>query len=1363
MKKAILLFCLSLIFSISIIAQETDLRQIFLEAESYFLFEEYNEALPLYLQIHRHYPDNDNINYKIGVCFINSPYEKDKSIVYLEKAVKDISQKYRENNYKETSAPPEALFYLGNACRINNQLDKAKEYYHKFLNVLDPQVYDTSLVMTQIAACDAAASLMKKPIDFDRQDLSGRINTRFAETNPVVSGDETKMIFISKLQFYDAIFFTEKVNGEWKSPRNIIPELGVDGDVYPTSLSYDGTELFIYRSDQFIGNLYYSKYINGKWTPLVKLNDNINTRYWESHASMTRDRKTLYFTSNRKGGYGGLDIYRSERQANGDWGPAVNLGPTVNSKYNDDTPFITENGSKLYFSSYGHYNMGGYDNFVSIKKSDGTWAEPVNLGYPVNTTDDDQFFFPLKDGQVAYYSRYSPEGYGKLDIYRYEIYSPDNPRMFSISGLLKYNAENVDSSEINISVVKQLSKDTIVRTHPYRNGEFHFSVPEGNYNMIFDGERFRQHMQQLSVSSATPHEGLILPEEIRLETLPQPLTQEEADNLLSIKDSVITTDTEGEVKVRFNAEKDSRAVVEVYHDSTLVKTDTIVVNRKRQSYEFTPAQGSNKVVITIEDEDGNKVQKSTEVILQTKEPEGKQENQGKSGKPPVVSQAEEPSQDENTDILRNKLKAHAEGSLANVLDTLHPEQAGLTSAGQLTGYLKDHAQEFGYAPEDVQDLVEKTATMKDLSEFIRDMQRVSQGQLKQTLSDFNPESAGVHSPRELVDHLLQTASGNGYKPEDVIQSLGILASQETDDPFFLLEILKSKTSGNLSDYLDFVKLEDEDIRSAGDLAVNLYEHASEANYPENELIDLLTVLAVNRDASQLRKALSKVATGDLKELLDTLDLMSDHLYTAGDLSRFLYENKYGLNYSRDDVDDAMKEKLNQDIGKIEDLRLKMEEVSEGKLHEYLSSGNLGEGKFTSEEEFIAFLRNSADSMGYSAADIDQALLKLTNDSDRDAFIRKIAEYASSDLKKRLLSMDPAKEGLNTPSDVVLKLFEEAGKDKYNSNDVIRMLSDYASMSDLQLFLKKLAELSKGNLRDFILAIDTGKLGINTKQELINYLLNQADNGTIDKSEIILVILDAEEISASTVMPALEALAGQDLGNLLQLTPGSVISAGELFTDLLERAGKNNPVTKGDILDLFENYLRHNDLHQFRNNLIENASPDLVSVLRETLAGKNEISNPEDLVVYLLDQANQHAYTKEDVYQLLARTAGQNDVKLFMEKMKPFASGSLRKALDELDPGKAGISSVDELIRYLNNNAGRYGYSPSETGDIMLRIIMDQTAVSETSNLNLEKEFIHKRFRRGVRLTAGILVLEGLVIFFLILLARRKRKKEEPEK
>ncbi len=604
MKKALALFCLTMICSLAGFGQAKEPRQLFLEAESFFLFEEYAEALPLYLQIHRQDPDNDNVNFKIGVCFVNSPYEKDKSIHYLELAAKDISQKYKVNSFKERSAPPEALFYLGTAYRINNQLDKAKDCYTKFLNVLDPEVFDTALVKGQIAACDAAAALMKKPIDFDRQDLSPEINTRFAESHPVLSGDETKMAYTEELQFYDAIFFTEKVNGKWSTPRNIVPELGVDGDVYPTSLSYDGTEMFIYRNDQFIGNLYHSKLVKGKWTPLQKLNENINTKYWESHASMTRDGKSLYFSSNRKEGYGGLDIYRSNRQANGNWGPAVNLGPSINTAYNDDTPFITGDGSRLYFSSYGHYNMGGYDNFVSKRKSDGSWAEPVNLGYPLNTTDDDQFLFPIKDGQVAYYSRYSPGGQGRFDIYRYEIYSADFPREFPITGLLKYMGEAADSSLVTISVVNTLSGDTVATLNPNNAGDFHFSVPAGRYNMIVNSDRFNQHMQQLNVASNTPHEGMTIPGEILLQPRQQPMTPEEADKLLTIRDTLITIDKTREVKVRFNAAPDTKAFVEVYHDSLLAGTDTLEVNRKRQSYEFVPAPGHNTVVITVEDEDG---------------------------------------------------------------------------------------------------------------------------------------------------------------------------------------------------------------------------------------------------------------------------------------------------------------------------------------------------------------------------------------------------------------------------------------------------------------------------------------------------------------------------------------------------------------------------------------------------------------------------------------------------------------------------------------------------------------------------------------------------------------------------------------
>ena len=365
-KKILLPLFLCLITSYNLHSQgEPDYREIFLEAESYFLFEEYNESLPLYLRINSKFPENNNINYKIGVCYLNNPYEKEKAISYLERAVTDINPEYKENNFKETHAPLDALFNLGNAYRINNQIDKAIETYKKFKEQADPAIYDLKLVDEQINACNNAIDLKTRPVDIDIVNLGDRINTRFSDIDPVVSGDETKMVYIQKQQFYDAVFFSEKVDGVWSYPRNIIPELGIDEDAYPTSLSFDGNTLLIYRNDNFIGDLYTSRLSNGTWSNLTKLNDNINTKYWESHACLTRNSDTLYFTSNRKGGYGGLDIYYSTRDASNQWDVPVNLGPVINSIYNEETPFITSDGKTLYFSSYGHYNMGGYDVFYT--------------------------------------------------------------------------------------------------------------------------------------------------------------------------------------------------------------------------------------------------------------------------------------------------------------------------------------------------------------------------------------------------------------------------------------------------------------------------------------------------------------------------------------------------------------------------------------------------------------------------------------------------------------------------------------------------------------------------------------------------------------------------------------------------------------------------------------------------------------------------------------------------------------------------------------------------------------------------------------------------------------------------------------
>ncbi len=211
-----------------------------------------------------------------------------------------------------------------------NQLDSALSFFKQFKSKLNPSVFDENLVTEQIEQIDRARKLESRPVFFKYTNLGETINSKFSESNAVVSGDESVLLYNVKLQFYEALYFSTKQNNEWIAPTNIIPDLGVDGDVYATSVSYDGKELYIYRSDNYDGNLYVSHYVNNKWTPIKRLNDNINTKYWESHASISYDGKTLYFTSNRKGGYGGLDIYKATRTniLLDDWANVENLGPT---------------------------------------------------------------------------------------------------------------------------------------------------------------------------------------------------------------------------------------------------------------------------------------------------------------------------------------------------------------------------------------------------------------------------------------------------------------------------------------------------------------------------------------------------------------------------------------------------------------------------------------------------------------------------------------------------------------------------------------------------------------------------------------------------------------------------------------------------------------------------------------------------------------------------------------------------------------------------------------------------------------------------------------------------------------------------
>lgn len=569
---------------------KSESRDIFFQAEASVLYEEWQEALPGYLKLHKITPDNYNYSYRIGLCYLNIPGEKEKSLSYLQDAVKNINPKYKKGRYRERGAPYDALYHLASAYQITNQLDKAIETYTKFLGGMDSEVYDSAIVKLQIEACHTARDLISSPLYLKKTNLGSRINSEFPEFNPVLSTDESVMVFSKRLQFYNAIFFTRKVNGRWSTPEQINAQLLID-DAVSTSLSNDGKELYLYKSDNYDGNIYVSNYIDGAWTPAAKLNDNINTNYWESHAVVSPDGSKLYFTSNRKGGLGGLDIYVSERDITGAWGPAVNLGPEINTPHNEDTPFLDRSGKTLFFSSRGHYNMGGHDIFYSTLLENGKWSLPLNMGYPVNSTDDDTFFSPIGEGYIAYRSGFDPMGFGDQDIYRLEVFSDNHPRKFSIRGIasLKDLLSRYRDS-IKISALNTVNLDTIVVVYSNpETGDYEFELPHGNFRVTYESTGSSIRTEDLNLALTQPGDS------IKLADIILPKADYEAIlNIISV-DSSITLETE----------PFSSLTAEHWVDSSLLKTENFQITDEYFEYEFSPETGVNMFLFTLRDRFNN--------------------------------------------------------------------------------------------------------------------------------------------------------------------------------------------------------------------------------------------------------------------------------------------------------------------------------------------------------------------------------------------------------------------------------------------------------------------------------------------------------------------------------------------------------------------------------------------------------------------------------------------------------------------------------------------------------------------------------------------------------------------------------------
>ena len=383
------------------------------DADIYLEITDYKSALELYKHLYEKHGSEKDLDYKIGLCYYNLG-ELDESLSYFEKA--------SESNIN-------AHFYLGLYNHRKENLKEAIDQFVQFKAGEGNRDMDLASADRMIEICERAEKMMSEPVDAMVYNLGEKINSEYDEYSPWIKGDESMMAFTSRRlgtggkkdpygEYLEDIYFADRQDEKWQNVKNAGPPLNSETHDAVVGLSSDGLTMIIYRTNKELtaGDLYISHNEDGKWSKLKKLDEAINSDYQEASAAISNDERTIFFSSNRPGGYGGKDIYRVVRITEEIWSLPLNLGPTINTEHDEDAPFLHHDEEMLYFSSRGHKSMGGYDIFVSSVNDD-YWSMPENIGYPANTVGDDIFFVLAEDGKRGYYSSEREDGYGGHDIY----------------------------------------------------------------------------------------------------------------------------------------------------------------------------------------------------------------------------------------------------------------------------------------------------------------------------------------------------------------------------------------------------------------------------------------------------------------------------------------------------------------------------------------------------------------------------------------------------------------------------------------------------------------------------------------------------------------------------------------------------------------------------------------------------------------------------------------------------------------------------------------------------------------------------------------------------------------------------------
>lgn len=456
-----------------------------------------------------------NINYMVGVCYLQNPIFKTKAEPYLEAAVKNISKTYKTDDASEKAAPPLALYYFGEALHINYKFDEALARYEEFKQYVDPKDKEyQKMVDKSITTTKLAKQVSSQPLNVSITNLGDSINSPFPEYSAVLSADERMIIFTTRrpntvggLKTADDKYFEDIVvsylddKGNWSKPVSLSQNVNTIGHEASINLTPDGQTLIVFRNDansknpEGDGNIYYTTFDGKDWSPLKDFGSNVNTPFQESHACLSADGNVLFFASERPGGYGGKDIYRCIKLPNMKWSKALNMGPLINTEYDEDGGFIHPDGQTFFFASNGPKSIGGYDIFFATLNEDNKFSNVTNIGYPINTTEDDIFYVTSPDGKRGYFSSAKVGGYGDNDIYRITIAEAKETFLALFKGQLIPAEGEILPDNIQIIVTDKQTNEIIGTYRPKLvNGTFSTILPPGKeYNFSYQtdgGEEF---------------------------------------------------------------------------------------------------------------------------------------------------------------------------------------------------------------------------------------------------------------------------------------------------------------------------------------------------------------------------------------------------------------------------------------------------------------------------------------------------------------------------------------------------------------------------------------------------------------------------------------------------------------------------------------------------------------------------------------------------------------------------------------------------------------------------------------------------------------------------------------------------------